>query len=180
MAQRYGGKFSPDGSSSGSGDDQLQPKGSFAGARRSRIGLRVNLLFLVPLPLIFAAFGEGPTALALNLAALGLLLLAAWLTREGLIAQEAYEARKVARRPGFPRKITASLLTGIGLALAGWAATGGIMAPVIYLIIGTVLHSMAFGLTWMERRISPLSLSFLGSRWVLAITPFSWRVYPEI
>ncbi len=33
------------------------------------------------------------------------MLLGAWLTREGIFAQEAYDARRVARRPAFPRKI---------------------------------------------------------------------------
>lgn len=138
MAQKFGGKYSPDGNAGASG--------TFQNARRSRVGGRVNLLFIAPLPLIWQAFGNGPVQLALNLAALGLLLLAAWLTREGLLAQEAYEARKVARRPAFPRKMAGSVLTGAGLALAGWAATGGIIAPAIYAVIGTLLHGFAFGL----------------------------------
>lgn len=140
MAQRYGGKYSPEGDVSAS-----KPTGEFRAARRTRAGGRVNLLFLAPLPLIWSAFGNGPTALALNLAALGLLILAAWMTREGLIAQEAYEARTVARRPAFPRKIAGSLLTGLGLGLAGFAATGDLIAPAIYLAIGAALHLMAFG-----------------------------------
>jgi hypothetical protein len=138
MAQKFGGKYSPDGNAGA--------PGTFQNARRSRVGGRVNLLFIAPLPLIWQAFGNGPVQLALNLAALGLLLLAAWLTREGLLAQEAYEARKVARRPAFPRKMAGSVLTGAGLALAGWAATSGIIAPAIYAVIGTLLHGFALGL----------------------------------
>ena len=151
MAQRYGGKFSPQGDSPAQNPTQ-KPSGEFRAARRTRAGGRVNLLFLAPLPLIWSAFGNGPTALALNLAALGLLILAAWLTREGLLAQEAYEARTVARRPAFPRKIAGSLLTGLGLALAGFAATGDLIAPVIYLVIGTTLHLMAFGVDPMKNK----------------------------
>ncbi|MDX5401650.1 MAG: 5-bromo-4-chloroindolyl phosphate hydrolysis family protein, partial [Rhodobacterales bacterium] len=67
------------------------------------------------------------------------------LTREGLIAQEAYEARKVARRPAFPRKIAGSLLTGLGLGMAGFAASGDIVGPAAYALVGTVLHFLAFG-----------------------------------
>ncbi|SFL58959.1 5-bromo-4-chloroindolyl phosphate hydrolysis family protein [Shimia aestuarii] len=136
MAQKFGGKYSP--------DSTPQPE-AFQGARRSRAGGRVNLLFLAPLPLIWQAFGNGPSALVLNLAALGTLLLAAWLTREGLLAQEAYDARKVARRPALPRKILGSLLTGTGLAAAGFAAGGDLLAPLAYGIVGTVLHFLAFG-----------------------------------
>ncbi len=138
MAQKFGGKFSP-------GDGDTPPVEAFQGARRSRVGGRVNLLFLAPLPLIWQAFGNGPGALVLNLAALGTLLLAAWLTREGLLAQEAYDARTVARRPALPRKILGSVLTGAGLAVAGFAAGGDILAPIAYAVVGTVLHFLAFG-----------------------------------
>ncbi len=138
MAQKFGGKFSP-----GNGD--TPPVEAFQGARRSRVGGRVNLLFLAPLPLIWQAFGNGPGALVLNLAALGTLLLAAWLTREGLLAQEAYDARTVARRPALPRKMLGSVLTGAGLAVAGFAAGGDILAPIAYAVVGTVLHFLAFG-----------------------------------
>lgn len=148
MAQRYGGKFSPDGSA----PDTASDRGSFQGARRTRAGGRVNLLFFAPLPLVWSAFGHGPAALALNLSALGMLLLAAWMTREGILAQEAYDARKVARRPGFPRKLAGSLLTGLGLAIAGYAASGGVIAPLIYAITGTILHSLAFGLDPMKNK----------------------------
>lgn len=141
MAQRYSGKFSP---------DELDPdgtldRGSYQGAKRTRAGGRVNLLFIIPLALIWSAFGNGPTALVLNLVALGVLLLAAWLTREGILAQEAYDARKVARRPAVPRKIIGSLLTGLGIGIASYAAGGGVGAAAAYGIVGTVLHAFAFG-----------------------------------
>jgi hypothetical protein len=142
MAQRYGGKYSPEGDAA---SQTSAPQGSFRGARRTRAGGRVNLLFIVPLPLVWHAFGNGPTGLALNLAALAVLLLAAWLTREGILAQEAFEARKVARRPALPRKILGSLLIGAGLAIASFAASPAIAAPLIVGIVGTVLHFAAFG-----------------------------------
>lgn len=151
MAQRYGGKFSPQGETPADAPTRA-PGGEFRAARRTRAGGRVNLLFLAPLPLIWSAFGNGPTALALNLAALGVLILAAWLTREGLIAQEAYDARTVARCPAFPRKIAGGILTGLGLGLAGFAATGDLIAPVIYLVIGAALHLMAFGMDPMKNK----------------------------
>ena len=143
MTRRYGGKYSPE------GEHPAQPpaeRGSFRGARRTRAGGRVNLLFFAPLPLAVRAFGAGPTELALNLTALALLLLAAWLTREGILAQEAYETRKIARRPAIPRKILASLLTGAGLGFAGFAASGGVTEPLIYALFGALLHCLAFGL----------------------------------
>ena len=56
----------------------------------------------------------GALGMALDLAALAVLLLAAWLLTEGLKAEDAWAARKIARRPGIPRKMFASALTGIG------------------------------------------------------------------
>ena len=149
MAQKFGGKYSPD-PQSGTNQSLTEPTGAYRGAVRTKAGGRVNLLFLAPLPLVWQAFTSGPIGLVLNLVALGVLLLAAWLTREGSIAQEAYEARKVARRPGFPRKLAGSILTGAGLAVAGYAGSGGIIEPVIYGVVGLVLHSFAFGIDPMK------------------------------
>ena len=139
MAQRYGGKFSPEPKTT------KPPGGAYRDAKRTRAGGRVNLLFLTPLPLIWKAFTSEPVGMAQNLIALGLMILAAWLTREGLLAQEAYEARKVARRPAMPRKIAGSVLTGLGLGLAGFTGFGPIEA-VIFALLGAALHSLAFGL----------------------------------
>ena len=41
----------------------------------------MNFLFFAPIPLAFRAFQSDPTGLAINLAAFGILMLAAWLTR---------------------------------------------------------------------------------------------------
>lgn len=141
MAQRYGGQFSPEGSP----DSAPAPKNPFQGKKRTRAGFRVNLLFILPFPLIWRAFTSDPVVMAQYLGAFGLLILAAWLTREGIIAQEAYEARKVARRPAIPRKIFASVLTGAGLALAGFVGHG-VLDAVIFAVLGAALHSFSFGL----------------------------------
>lgn len=143
MAQRFGGKYSP---TEESGGKTVADPGGYRGAVRTRAGGRVNLLFIAPLPLIWRAFTSDAQGLLLNLGALGLLLLAAWMTREGIRAHEAYDARKIARRPGVPRKMLASVLTGLGLGVAGFAASGGLVEPAIYAILGTALHSFAFGL----------------------------------
>ena len=100
----------------------------------------------MPFFLLLTAFQQPPVGMALDLAAFGDLMLAAWLTREGLIAEDAYNARRVAKRPAIPRKLFASVLTGSGLALAGLnPETFGLLEPVIYLVLGTVLHFVAFG-----------------------------------
>ncbi|MEM1237133.1 MAG: 5-bromo-4-chloroindolyl phosphate hydrolysis family protein [Pseudomonadota bacterium] len=148
MAKRYGGKFSPDGAPDNATRQHTPGSNTFEGARPSKVGARVNLLFIAPLPLVFS-FGSGPTLLAVNLIALALLLLAAWLTREGLLAEEAYEARSIAKRPAIPRKLFGSALMGAGLALASYLTSGPIGALVIG-ALGCVLHSLSFGLDPMK------------------------------
>ena len=44
------------------------------------------------------------------------LMLSAWLLNEGLRAEEAYDARAVARPPAIPRKLFAAVLTGASVA----------------------------------------------------------------
>ncbi|RFP88333.1 hypothetical protein DZK27_09620 [Rhodobacteraceae bacterium 63075] len=141
MAQRYGGKYSPDGDQQGEAD---LSGADFRGAQRTRAGGRVNFLFLAPLPMIWQAFTSAPAQMAFWLGALALLLLAAWLTREGVLAHEAYDARKVARRPALPRKILGSLLMGAGLGVAGLAGFGMVEAA-IFAVLGAGLHLFSFG-----------------------------------
>ncbi|EKE45465.1 hypothetical protein OCGS_0555 [Oceaniovalibus guishaninsula JLT2003] len=139
MARRFGGKYSP---------TDVPPAGSrpvgrdWTGRRPVPSGARLNALFLAPAPLVLRAFGRDPVGLALNLAAFGILMGAAYLTREGVRAQEAYDGRRVARRPALPRKILGSLLTGAGLAVA---AAANPIAAAIFFVLGTALHFLSFG-----------------------------------
>jgi hypothetical protein len=151
MAQRYGGKYSPGGSNP-AGVPRTGSSGPPPGLppRRSRAGMRANMLFAAPVPLVLIAFGRDPVGLAFNIGAFGILMLAAWLTREGLVAEEAFEARTVARRPAFPRKLVASLLTGIGLFVAAFGADQGAAVSILLGLLGGGLHSMAFGLDPMK------------------------------
>ena len=135
MATRFGGKYSP-----GAGGKVT------ANARRSKSGARVNFLFIVPVAILLVAFQSEPTAMFVKLMAFGDLMLAAWLTKEGLKAEDAYDARNVAKRPAIPRKIFGSVLTGTGLALAGLnLETMNLLHPLLFGILGTGLHFMAFG-----------------------------------
>lgn len=143
MARRYGGKFSPDGQSD---DDKIEQRGTFDGARVEPAGARTNVLFIPAIPLVFMSLDDGAIGLTLALVAAAVLTLAAWLVREGLRAEAAFNARKVARRPAFPRKMAASLLTGVGIALAAYKSEPGLVAPILYGGVATVLHGFAFGL----------------------------------
>ena len=80
-------------------------------------------MFLLPLPLLFAGLGaigrgNAPEMLG-ELGGFAGLMLAAWLLNEGLRAEEAYEARAVARPPAIPRKLFAAALAGASVFLVG-------------------------------------------------------------
>ena len=154
MAQRYGGKYSPEGKPDGAPAERGRVEAKPA---QIKPGLGVNLLFIAPLPLVLWMFGNGPTVLALNLWALALLVLAAWLTREGIVAHKEYDARKVARRPKLPRKLAGSVLTGLGLGFAAYSGSTlpggtplGVSGAVIVPVVGALLHGFAFGLDPMR------------------------------
>jgi len=139
MAERFGGKYSPTGSREGTGPKPLpevKPEGQG----------RTIWLFLAAFLFLFPAFGDGPREMLLGLAAGGLLILSAWTTREGLKAEAAYNARKLARRPAFPRKIAGAVLTGAALA-TGWVIVdqNPLFAALIALA-GAGLHLFSFGI----------------------------------
>lgn len=143
MAQRFEGAHSPGGKA---GKDDAIRAANREQARVDGAGARANLLFVPPVILVFLSLNDGAATLAASAVAGAVLILAAWLLREGLRAEAAYTARAVARRPGFPRKMAASLLTGIGTALAASTGDGGIVAAGLYGVVATGLHVAAFGI----------------------------------
>lgn len=143
MAQKFGGKFSPDGASDTSAPTE---RGAFQGAKVDPVGARANILFLPAIPMVFLALNDGAVNLVLALVAAGILTLAAWVLRGGLQAEAAYHERKVARRPAIPRKLFASALTGIGIALAAYRSEPGLVAPILFGIAAGGLHLAAFGI----------------------------------
>ncbi len=139
MAKRFGGKFSPDGASSAS-----VPAAKPADARDA--GKSAGILFVPPVILMATSLNDGPVVLVTALVAGGLLMLAAWLLREGLQAEAAFNARKVARRPAIPRKMMATALTGVGAALAAYTGDVGVVGSVLYGVAAGALHVAAFGI----------------------------------
>ncbi|WP_170788236.1 5-bromo-4-chloroindolyl phosphate hydrolysis family protein [Ruegeria lacuscaerulensis] len=150
MAKRFGGKYSPSGDASKS---ESGSRGQFDGARVEPAGARANLLFLPAIPLVFLSLNDGAIGMTVGLIAAATLTGAAFLLREGLRAEAAYNARRTARRPAIPRKIFASVLTGLGTALAAYrselvdaAAQASLLAPVLFGAAATALHAVSFGL----------------------------------
>ncbi len=144
MARRFGGAHSPD------GDPRPGKTGSQGTAlpvnrRVNPVGARVHLLFALPFLFAIRAFFRDPAGMAVNLGIFALLILAAWLTREGVLAQAAYDARRVARRPAIPRKLFGAVAMGLGLGVAGFMGSGGPAAGMIFAVLGAGLHLAAFG-----------------------------------
>jgi hypothetical protein len=145
MAERFGGKYSPDAKPQGPTADAVR-QAAAEDRRVDAAGARANLLF-VPAVLVAAlSLGAGPAGLVLGLVAGGVLTLAAWLLREGLRAEAAFNARTVARRPVMPRKMLASALTGVGVALSALSGGTEVLGAVLYGVAAAGLHVAAFGL----------------------------------
>ncbi|WP_298859518.1 5-bromo-4-chloroindolyl phosphate hydrolysis family protein [uncultured Sulfitobacter sp.] len=148
MAKRFGGKYSPDGTT-----DEATGKTP----RRIEVdpvGGRANILFIPAIPLVATSFNDGAASLLFALLGALSLTMAAWLVRGGLRAEAAYNARKVARRPALPRKMIAAAFGGVGTALAVMAHLDSfdIVSPVLYGIIATGLYIAAFGIDPLKNK----------------------------
>jgi hypothetical protein len=158
MAQRFGGQHSPDMQKPGLRPVQMKPQKKRA---------RAKVLGFVAIPLLFTAFGDGPVELAMNIAAFAAIAGAAWLTSEGLEAEEAYEARTISRRPAIPRKLLGSIATGVGVALATF--DGGLINGTLYGLIAAGLHSFSFGLDPMKNKVVEGADTFQSDRVARAV-----------
>lgn len=118
------------------------------GCGRAQTGWPVAHHGAVPVlfPVFPARLGDEPRDLLLGLLAGGCIVVSAWTTREGMKAEAAFNARKVARRPAFPRKIVGAILTGAALAAGGVVADQGFVFPALYALVGAGLHLLTFGL----------------------------------
>ncbi len=144
MAKKFGGKYSPDGSASDLNETVYDD------AIVDPVDGRANIMFIPAVVLVFTSLTSGAISLASAVIGAGILALAAWLLRDGLRAEAAFNARKVARRPAFPRKIAATVLTGVGIAIAGFSKDAGLVASGLYGIVAAVLHTTAFGVDPMR------------------------------
>jgi hypothetical protein len=146
MAQRITGQFSPKNilrNNLPNGGPVVPP------TPRHPYESRPKWITLAATPFLLGAFFQGATGLVTDLAAFGLVASGMWMTREGLVAQAMYDARRVARRPAIPRKLFGGILGGLGLGLGAadpglWAQAGLIGGA------GLVLHQISFGLDPMR------------------------------
>jgi hypothetical protein len=138
MARKIVGKYSP---GAQQGETVVQAAEPPSGA-----GIKSGLMFALAFPFLFKAFTGGNGALFTGLGAAALMILAAWLTREGMKAQAEYDARKVARRPAIPRKIFAAALTGAALITGAFLWQQNAIALFAMGMVGALLHLGSFGI----------------------------------
>lgn len=134
MAERYRGRYSP------GEPGRAEPRADLHHPYESR----TKWITIAAIPFLLSAFWQEPMGMVANLAAFGLVAFASRLTREGLQAEAAYDARRVARRPAWPRKLFGGVLTGLGLAI-GAAEPGALTGAILIGFVGAVLHYLAFG-----------------------------------
>ena len=155
-AQRYGGRYSP-ADKSGTAAEAPPPPAPFRDGRARKVSLRARLLFLLPLPLLFAGLGatfrgSAPEMIG-ELGGFAGLMLSAWLLNEGLRAEEAYAARAVARPPAIPRKLFAAVLTGVSIFGAGLLGLDqGLAGAIAFGLVAAGAQLLAFGLDPMRRK----------------------------
>ncbi len=150
--KRFGGKYSPTGAPAGE-----TPPPAFRNRRARRVSLRARSLFLLPLPLLFAGLGAIRRGDALEMVAelggFAGLMLAAWLVNEGLRAEEAYDARTVARPPAIPRKLFGAGLVAVSVGGVSLLSHGqGPLNGLIFGLAAGVATIVAFGLDPMRKK----------------------------
>lgn len=155
MAQRYGGAYSPEGETQN--NERVTPQNAFRNRRVAPNFFRANLLFFVPLPLLFSGIGELRAGDAIGMVAefgsLAILLLAAWLLRDGMKAEIEYNERKIAKPPSIPRKLFANCLTGCGIFLAAWLGWGQSILPAFVIAsVASAAHFLSFGIDPMKSK----------------------------
>lgn len=144
MAERLGSNYSAD------EDGAERAAKAPARYRIDPVGARANLMFVPAAVVLFTSLASGAAGLALGAGSAGVLALSAWLLRDGLRAQAAYDERKVARRPAIPRKLFSSALAGFGIGLAALSGDGSVIAAGLYGIVTTGLHILSFGIDPMR------------------------------
>ncbi len=155
-AKRFRGNHSPDNNPKDAVIVAEAPVNPLAGKSVKVSNFRANLLFFVPLPLLFNGFAKmadaAPLSMLASFAAFGLLILSAWLLREGHKAESAYNSRKVARPP-MPRKIIAADISGLGVGMAAWLSWGQpLWSAVVFGVVTIAAFLAAFGLDPLRKK----------------------------
>lgn len=138
MALRFGRRPPPP------ADAPPLPIQAAPGHLRHRLESRTRWITAAASPLLLSAFFQDPFGLATNLGGFALIAGGMVMTRQGLQAEAAYDARRVAKRPALPRKLFGGLLAGAGLAI-GSAEPHALLGAGVVGVVGAALHWLSFG-----------------------------------
>ena len=157
VSKKFRGAHSPEANANETVQMAVKPINPLNGKSLKVNNFRANLLFFVPLPLLLNGFskmaGAAPFSMLASFGAFALLILSAWLLREGLKAEAAYDARKVARPPAFPRKLIAADLSALGVALAAWFSWGQpLWTAIVFGVMTMIAFVAAFGFDPMKKK----------------------------
>lgn len=133
-------------------------------ARPRPFGARLNLLMaacLLPLP--FALF-QPVSAMMVDMAGIGVLVLGAWLTRHGVWAHDEYAHRIIARRPAIPRKIFGAVAAALGTACLVYGGAWVVPSALGAGALAGVLHLLAFGVDPLRNKGIAASDAALAGR----------------
>ena len=147
MARKFGGKYSPDGSTQDANDDM-----EYRGASVDPAGAKSNVMFIPAIVVAATSLGAGAAVMAMGLGTAALWTMGAWLLRDGLRAEAAFNDRRIARRPAIPRKVFAAGLFGIGVAIAAYRNDQNLLASLILAAMTVALHLVCFGLDPMRNK----------------------------
>jgi hypothetical protein len=153
MAKRFGSAHSPDTDTQDrSVHTAPNPVLAFKARKKMRHGAKVNILFMLALLSVIVVFFQPVTAMIVDLAGTGCLFLAAWVTREGLRAEDAYHARIIARRPRAPRKMMGAVAVALGVGLLVFGGGWHLVPAILMAALAGMLHIAAFGLDPMRNK----------------------------
>jgi len=157
-AQRFRGEHSPEGKANEPHVEARKP--AKIKRRKKPGGFALSLMFLAPFPLLLEGFSQissaAPIGAATSFGIYALFVLAAWTLAEGIKAEAAYDERKIARPPMFPRKLIAAGLPGTAVFLAAWFGWGqGMFTGIGMGALATAAHIVAFGFDPMKRKGLP-------------------------
>lgn len=178
MAQRYGGKFSPDGKPEGASP---VAEARFRDRPAQQVSTSARLMFFAPLPLLLAGIGEimqgDVLGMIVELGTFAVFMLSAWLLNEGIRAAQAFDSRKIAKPPAIPRKLFSAVLTGTGVCSVLWLAAGqGMLTGIAAGAFAAIVQIFAYGLDPMKRKGLDGSNEFENARVARAIEKAEGRL----
>lgn len=142
MAQKFGGTHSP-GASKQSQTDWSSRKPAKSRARTGVITAFAGIMFFIGVSKLIS--GDAMSTLLVWASAAGLGL-ASWLFIEGERAQDAFEARQIAKPPAIPRKLFGSVLLGLSIFTVFFQnADWSLINAILFGAMGSGLGFATFG-----------------------------------